>query len=72
MLLLQMMEGHLTQNIRCQVTLPLTLGSLLNQAYGAGQVSQLAYTEDAICFVWDGHQENLPVALRQYVTELCQ
>ena len=70
--LLQMMEGHLTQNIRCQITLPLTLGSLLNQAYGAGQVSQLAYTEDAICFVWDGHQENLPVALRQYVTELCQ
>lgn len=70
--LLQMMEGHLTQNIRCQITLPLTLGSLLNQAYGAGQVSQLAYTEDTICFVWDGHQENLPVALRQYVTELCQ
>ena len=70
--LLQMMEGRLTQNIRCQITLPLTLGSLLNQAYGAGQVSQLAYTEDTICFVWDGHQENLPVALRQYVTELCQ
>ncbi|MGM9526509.1 MAG: GTPase HflX [Peptococcaceae bacterium] len=70
--LLQMMEGCLTQNIRCQITLPLTLGSLLNQAYGAGQVSQLAYTEDAICFVWDGHQENLPVALRQYVTELHQ
>lgn len=70
--LLQMMEGRLTQNIRCQITLPLTLGSLLNQAYGAGQVSQLAYTEDAICFVWDGHQENMPVALRQYVTELRQ
>lgn len=70
--LLQMMEGRLTQNIRCQITLPLTLGSLLNQAYGAGQVSQLAYTEDTICFVWDGHKENLPVALRQYVTELCQ
>jgi hypothetical protein len=45
----------------------MTMGGLLNQAYGAGQVDNLEYTEEAILFTWSGHRENLPPALEKYV-----
>ena len=64
--LMNAIEGQLMQNITCLIALPLTMGGLLNQAYGAGQVSSLEYTEDAIRFQWSGHRENLPSALAQY------
>ena len=65
--LLNAIEGRLMQNIQCRITLPMHMGGLVNQAYGAGQVSHLEYTGDAICFVWSGHRENLPAALAPYI-----
>jgi GTP-binding protein HflX len=65
--LMQIMESRLMQNITCRIALPMTMGGLLNQAYGAGQVDNLEYTEDAILFTWSGHRENLPPALENYV-----
>lgn len=65
--LMNAIEGQLMQNIQCRITLPMHMGGLVNQAYGAGQVSHLEYTGDAICFVWSGHRENLPAALAPYI-----
>lgn len=65
--LMNAIEGQLMQNIQCRIALPMHMGGLVNQAYGAGQVSHLEYTEDAIRFVWSGHRENLPAALAPYI-----
>lgn len=65
--LMHIIESRLMQNITCRIVLPMTKGGLLNQAYGAGQVENLEYTEDAILFTWSGHKENLPPQLTQYI-----
>ena len=65
--LMHIIESRLMQNITCRIALPMTMGGLLNQAYGAGQVDNLEYTEEAILFTWSGHRENLPPALEKYV-----
>ena len=65
--LMNIIEGRLMQNINCTIVLPMTKGGLLNQAYGAGQVEHLEYTEDGIRFQWSGHRENLPAALEAYL-----
>lgn len=59
-------EGRLVQNITCQIQLPHTAGKILHQAYAAGVVTDLTYTEETICFTWSGQRERLPHALQQY------
>ncbi len=55
------------QTICYQVELPLNLGGLLYQAYSSGQVRDLVYTDQAVCFMWEGRQEQLPSGLTQYL-----
>lgn len=64
--LLNSIEGRIIETINCQVALPITKGGLLNQAYAAGQVNNLEYTAEQVCFSWSGRRENWPQALQQY------
>jgi len=65
--LLQMMERKLIQNITMDVVLPMEKAGLMHQAYAAGQVSNLEYTDTAVQFTWYGRQENWPAVLQPYV-----
>ena len=65
--LLQMMERKLIQNITMDVVLPMEKAGLVHQAYAAGQVSNLEYTDTAVQFIWYGRQENWPAVLQPYV-----
>ena len=65
--LLHLMEERLVQTVCYQVELPLNLGGLLHQAYASGQVRDLVYTDQAVCFMWEGRQEQLPSGLTQYL-----
>ena len=65
--LLQMMERKLIQNITMDVVLPMEKAGLVHQAYAAGQVSNLEYTDTAVQFTWYGRQENWPAVLQPYV-----
>ena len=65
--LLYLMEERLVQTVCYQVELPLNLGGLLHQAYASGQVHDLVYTDQAVCFMWEGRQEQLPSGLTQYL-----
>ena len=65
--LLQMMERKLIQNITMDVVLPMEKAGLVHQAYAAGQVSNLEYTDTAVQFTWYGRRENCPAVLQPYV-----
>lgn len=65
--LLQMMERKLIQNITMDVVLPMEKAGLMHQAYAAGQVSNLEYTDTAVQFTWYGRRENCPAVLQPYV-----
>ncbi len=65
--LLALMEQKLVQNVSYRVVLPMDKAGLVNQAYAAGQVSDLEYTDTAVLFVWYGRQESWPNALTPYV-----
>ncbi len=65
--LLALMEQKLVQNVSYRVALPMDKAGLVNQAYAAGQVSDLEYTDTAVLFVWYGRQESWPNALTSYV-----
>lgn len=68
--LVAMMEQKLVQNVTCVVELPMEKAGLVNLAYGAGQVSDLEYTETSVRFVWNGRQEHWPAALKPYQVEI--
>ena len=65
--LLQMMERKLIQNITMDVVLPMEKAGLVHQAYAAGQVSNLEYTDTAVQFTWYGRRENCPAVLQPYI-----
>lgn len=65
--LLRLMEQRLVQTVCCRVSLPLAMGGLLHQAYSSGQVEDVTYTEDAVCFTWKGRRSQLPAALARYI-----
>jgi len=67
--LFRMMEQHLIQNISCKVVLPMEKAGLVHQAYAAGQVSSLEYTDTSVLFTWHGRQENWPAILEPFRQE---
>lgn len=67
--LLQQIEERLVQTVCCRISLPLAMGGLLHQAYSSGQVREVTYTDQAVCFVWEGRQEQMPMGLENWVQQ---
>lgn len=64
--LLMKIQEQLMRNAIIQIHLPVTAGQLLHQAYDIGRVSDLQYTENAICFQLLANEKDIPQELWQY------
>ena len=68
--LLHLMERKLVQNVHYEVEVPMDKAGLVNQAYAAGQVTNLEYTDTSVRFAWSGRKETWPSQLQKYVVDL--
>lgn len=67
--MLSRIEQKLIQQVQYTIVLPMDRAGLVSQAYGAGQVHDLEYTDTDVRFTWSGHTENLPNGLKPYISE---